>query len=190
MFFSVITKNWNCEILTKNLVPFKRWYFLLTAIWPRPTLGHYQGGNLTDPMLITYVLHIQPEGHQEPCNEVGSLSSAERLVGFEPGTFWFWSQCLNPQGHYPHGEMELRIKNLKNQIFRVGGWFTKKQYIGRITYKGGTWTVCRFQGWTWQKRGVGIDTPMHTMESQKVSKQLTMTFFYTNCMLLVSLNIH
>ena len=53
-----------------------------------------------------------------------------------------------------------------------------------------TWTVCRFQGWTGQKRGVGTDTPMHPMESQKVSKQLTMTFFYTNCMLLVSLNIH
>ena len=53
MFFSVITKNLNCEILTKNLVTFKRWDFLLTAIWPRPTLGHYQGGNLTHPMLIT-----------------------------------------------------------------------------------------------------------------------------------------
>ena len=25
MFFSVITKNLNCEILTKNLVTFKRW---------------------------------------------------------------------------------------------------------------------------------------------------------------------
>ena len=25
MFFSVITKNLNCEILTRNLVTFKRW---------------------------------------------------------------------------------------------------------------------------------------------------------------------
>ena len=25
MFFSVITKNLNCEILTKNLVTFKNW---------------------------------------------------------------------------------------------------------------------------------------------------------------------
>ena len=25
MFFSAITKNLNCEILTKNLVTFKRW---------------------------------------------------------------------------------------------------------------------------------------------------------------------
>ena len=67
---------------------------------PRPTLGHYRGGSLTHPMLITCVLHIQPEGHQEDRSEVGSLRSAECLVGFEPGTFRFWSQCLNPLGHF------------------------------------------------------------------------------------------
>ena len=37
-------------------------------------------------MLITAFLLIRPEGHREPRNEVGSLSLAERLVGFEPGT--------------------------------------------------------------------------------------------------------
>ena len=79
---------------------------------PRPTLGHYRGDSLTHPMLITCVLHIRPEGHrelmlitcvlrirpegqQEPRNEVGSLSPAERLVGFEPGTFRFLLQRLN-----------------------------------------------------------------------------------------------
>ena len=67
---------------------------------PRPTLGHYRGGSLTHPMLNTCVLHIQPEGYCEPRNKVGSLSPAEYLVGFEPRTFWFWSQCLNPLGHY------------------------------------------------------------------------------------------
>ena len=36
---------------------------------PRTTLGHYQEGSLTHPMLITCVLHIQPGGHQEPHNE-------------------------------------------------------------------------------------------------------------------------
>ena len=41
---------------------------------PRPTLGHYRGDSLTHPMLITYVLHIRPEGHREPRSEVGSLS--------------------------------------------------------------------------------------------------------------------
>ena len=79
---------------------------------PRPTLGHYRGDSLTHPMLITCVLHIRPEGHRElmlitcvlrirregqqkPRNEVGSLSPAERLVGFEPGTFRFLLQRLN-----------------------------------------------------------------------------------------------
>ena len=66
---------------------------------PWPSLGHYQGGSLTHPMLIICVLHIWPEGHGEPCNEVGSLSLTECLVGFEAGTFWFWSQRLNWLGH-------------------------------------------------------------------------------------------
>ena len=68
---------------------------------PRPTLGHYQGGSFTHPMLMTCILHIRTEGHREPRSEVGSLSPAERLVGFEPGTFRFWSQRLNPLGHSP-----------------------------------------------------------------------------------------
>ena len=56
---------------------------------PRPTLGHYRGGSLTPPMLITCVLHIRPEGHREPRRKVGCLSLAERLGGFESGTFRF-----------------------------------------------------------------------------------------------------
>ena len=65
---------------------------------PQPTLGHYWGGSLTHLMLITCVLHIRPKSHQESCSEVGSLSPAKYLVGFELGTFWFWLQCLNPLG--------------------------------------------------------------------------------------------
>ena len=38
---------------------------------------------------------------REPHNEVGSLSLAERLVGFELETFRFLLQCLNPLGHSP-----------------------------------------------------------------------------------------
>ena len=57
---------------------------------PQPTLGHYQGGSLTHPMLITCILHIWPEGQQESHSEVGSLSPSEHLVGFEPGTLRFW----------------------------------------------------------------------------------------------------
>ena len=68
---------------------------------PRPTLGHSQGDSLTNPMLITAFLHVRPEGHWEPRNEVGSLSPAECLVGFEPGTFRFLLQHLNLLGHSP-----------------------------------------------------------------------------------------
>ena len=54
------------------------------APWPR--LGHDQSGSLTNLMLITALLHILPEGHSEPQNEIGSLSLDEHLVGFEPET--------------------------------------------------------------------------------------------------------
>ena len=54
---------------------------------PWPTLGHSQGDSLNNPMLITVFVQVRPEGHWEPCNEVGSLSPAEHLAGFEPGTF-------------------------------------------------------------------------------------------------------
>ena len=56
---------------------------------PRPTLSHSQGDSLTNPMLITAFYLLRPEGHWEPCSEVGSLSPAECLLGFEPGTFRF-----------------------------------------------------------------------------------------------------
>ena len=52
-------------------------------------------------MLITAFVQVGPEGHQEPLNEVGSLSPAECLAGFEPGAFQFWLQHVNILGHYP-----------------------------------------------------------------------------------------
>ena len=78
--------------------------FFSTTIWlvHGQLLGHYRGGSLTHPMLITCVLHARPESHREPRNEVGSLNPAEHLVGFEPRTFRFWSQRLNLLGHSPH----------------------------------------------------------------------------------------
>ena len=69
---------------------------------PRPTLGHSQRDSLTNPMLITAFVHIRSEGHQVPRNEVGPLSPAERLAGFEPGTFRFLLQRLNPLDHSPY----------------------------------------------------------------------------------------
>ena len=46
-------------------------------------------------------MHFWPKGHRDPHNEVGSLIPAEHLVGFEPGTFQFLPQHLNPLGHSP-----------------------------------------------------------------------------------------
>ena len=37
-------------------------------------------------MLITAFVQVRSEGHQEPRNEVGALSPAERQVGFESET--------------------------------------------------------------------------------------------------------
>ena len=69
---------------------------------PRQILGHYRGDSLTHPMLITAVFFtFLTQGHWEPRNEIGSLSPAERLVGFEPGTFRYLLQRLNPLGHSP-----------------------------------------------------------------------------------------
>ena len=44
MLFSVITKNLNCQILTKNLVTFKRWD------WVQDEKFCY-GGSLKNPIL-------------------------------------------------------------------------------------------------------------------------------------------
>ena len=45
--------------------------------------------------IFTYSTHRLPKSH----SKVGSLSLAKCQVGFEPGTFRFWSQCLYPLGH-------------------------------------------------------------------------------------------
>ena len=47
-------------------------------------LVNYRGDSLTHLMLIIGFSHFRPEGHRKPRNEVGSLTPAERLVGFEP----------------------------------------------------------------------------------------------------------
>ena len=68
---------------------------------PRPTLGHSQRDSLTNPMLIMAFVHVRSIGHQESRNKVDSLSPAKHLASFEPETFRFWLQHLNPLGHSP-----------------------------------------------------------------------------------------
>ena len=65
----------------------------LTSIFaaaPRATLGQYWGDSLTHLMLVTVFLQIWGKGHQEACNEVGSLSQTKHLVVFEARTLWFY----------------------------------------------------------------------------------------------------
>ena len=49
---------------------------------PTTNFGLFSRGSLTNLMLITALYLCWPEGHWEPCNKVGSLSPAKRLVGF------------------------------------------------------------------------------------------------------------
>ena len=68
---------------------------------PTANSGPLLRGQSHSPDVNHCVLDFRLEGHQEPRNEVGSLSLAERLVGFEPGTFRFLLQRLNSLGHSP-----------------------------------------------------------------------------------------
>ena len=76
-------------------------FFICFLIAPQPILGHSRGDSLSHLMLIIAYVKFRPEGHREPRNEVRVLSSTKRLAGFEPGTFRFLSQRLNPLGHPP-----------------------------------------------------------------------------------------
>ena len=58
--------------------------------------GPLSRGQPHSPDVNHCVLHFRPEGHREPHSEVGFLSQAECLVGFEPGTFRFLIQHLKP----------------------------------------------------------------------------------------------
>ena len=72
----------------KCAIEWRKEFFLLFNCYlaaPRPTLGFSQEDSLTKPMLINAFKLF----HQEPCNEVGSLSMDEHLVGLELQTFQF-----------------------------------------------------------------------------------------------------
>ena len=79
-------------------------FFLLADVLKRSAIADKHplfATLLTPPMLITAFLHFWHKGHWEPCNDVGPLSPAKLLMGFELGMFWFWLQFLNLLGHPP-----------------------------------------------------------------------------------------
>ena len=50
-------------------------------------------------MLITAFRLLWPKVHRELCHKGRSLTLAKNLLGFEPGTFQFWSQHIDPLDH-------------------------------------------------------------------------------------------
>ena len=78
--------------------------------------GPLSRGQPHSPDVNHCVLHFRPEGHREPRSEVGSLSPAERLLGFEPGNFRFLQQRLNPLGHSPQTPVQTPEWKYKTNI--------------------------------------------------------------------------
>ena len=104
----------------RGVISLTRFFFNCYLAALRPTLGHSQGDSVTNPMLITAFVHIGPKSHREPRNEVGSLSPAKCLAGFETGTFLFLLERLNPLGHSPR----LISKDINRNIlvsFHISG---------------------------------------------------------------------
>ena len=58
-----------------------------------------------------------------------AYSARGRLVGFEPVTFWFWSQRLNPQGHSP--QILARITSLF-QVEKTLLWTVSQEVLPKI----------------------------------------------------------
>ena len=65
---------------------------------------------------------IRPEGHQELCNKVGSLSPAEHLVEFKPGTILFIHNTLTHQATLPkYACLNIFLLNVVLNIFEKRG---------------------------------------------------------------------
>ena len=96
VYIIIYVLTFHCHIKSTNV--WIRWFIRQNRylIAPRPSLGHYREDSPTHPMLITAFLHFRPKCRKKPRNEIGSLNPAKRPVGFEPGTFRFWLDSLNP----------------------------------------------------------------------------------------------
>ena len=98
----IILQSINVGVRTAILV--FTWFILQYLLFfncylaaPRPTLSHYRGDSLTHPMLITAFYIFEPKVTGSLATRFGSLSPAERLAEFEPGTFRFLLQRFNPK---------------------------------------------------------------------------------------------
>lgn len=59
--------------------------FIICSGVPRSNLGYWLGGSIAHPILVTALFLVQPKGHQEPGNKIGSQSPVERFSGIPIG---------------------------------------------------------------------------------------------------------
>ena len=85
MLESLFNKVDDLKAYLKEYLLFLFLSFLFNCYLDDPSLRHCRRGSLANPMLITEHILVPPEDHLKPRNEVGSLSTAERPVIFEPG---------------------------------------------------------------------------------------------------------
>ena len=92
-------------------------FFKLLFGYPTPNFGSLLRGQPYSPNVNHCVFHFWPKGHRESRNEVGSLSLAECLVGFELGSFQFLLR-LNPLRHFPQkqGNSQLCRRKRSNSF--------------------------------------------------------------------------
>ena len=75
-----------CMASRPQLKKYRISLFYSYLVTPRPILGLCRGSSLTQFMLLLHCT-VRPEYLREPRNEVGLLTSVERPVGFESGSF-------------------------------------------------------------------------------------------------------
>ena len=93
-------------------------FFKLLFDCPMANFGSLLRGQPCSPDVNHSVLHFWPEGQRESCNEVGFLSLAKCLVGFEVGSFQFLLR-LNPLGHSPQKQCNSQRCRRKRSNFFI-----------------------------------------------------------------------
>ena len=143
MFFSIPTKNWNWEILTKNLVIFKRWDGV------KNERCYYFGGSLKNPIFRwrvrekpTYRGDSLNRGAWTVCRFKGELGEKERVV-FMKGV----DTPVRPTPTPKNSEQKLkylemkRAFKVKQKVFFI---FCKRLSVARNCFRRGSAPLSAF----------------------------------------------
>ena len=79
-------------------------YFYLLFGYLTANFALFFRGEPHSPNVKHCVIHSRHEGYHEFRSEVGSLNSANHLVGFEPGTFQFYHDTLTHRDSLPKNQ--------------------------------------------------------------------------------------